>query len=60
MLEFCDTMRHIHLYQSRLRHYGTSRKAEGSRLDEIIAFSLIYLIFTAALGPGIYSAFKKH
>jgi hypothetical protein len=41
MLQFSDTMRCRNLYQSWLRHYGTSRKAEGSRPDEVIEYSLI-------------------
>jgi hypothetical protein len=42
-----------------LRHYATSRKIAGSRPDEVHFFS-IYLIFPAALGPGVYSASNRN
>jgi hypothetical protein len=42
----------------RLRRYTTRRKVGGSRLDE--ANFLIYLIFPAALGPGVHSASNRN
>jgi hypothetical protein len=41
-----------------LRHYATNRKVAGSIPDEV-SF-LIYLIFPAALGPGVYSASNRN
>jgi hypothetical protein len=42
-----------------LSHYDTKRNVEGSIPDQIIFF-LIYLILTAALGPGVYSASNRN
>jgi hypothetical protein len=39
-------------------HYATNRKVENSIPDEI--FFLIYLIFLAALGSGVYSASNRN
>jgi hypothetical protein len=36
------------------------RKVTGSRPDEMNAFLSIYLIFPAALGPGVYSASNRN
>jgi hypothetical protein len=43
-----------------LRHYATSRKAAGSKPDEVNEFFSIYIIFPAALAPGVYSASKRN
>jgi hypothetical protein len=43
-----------------LRHYATSRKVKGSRLDEVNAFFPIYLILPAALSRGVYSASNRN
>jgi hypothetical protein len=42
-----------------LRHYATSWKVAGSRLDEVNEFFLIYLIFPATLDPGVHSASNR-
>jgi hypothetical protein len=44
----------------RLRHYTTNQKVEGAKPDEVNTFFSIYLIITAALGPGVYSASNKN
>jgi hypothetical protein len=41
-----------------LRHYATNRKVAGSKPDEVNF--LMYLIFPAALGPGVYSASNRN
>jgi hypothetical protein len=41
-----------------LRHYDTNRKVAGSGPDEENELSSIYLIFQAALSPGVYLASK--
>jgi hypothetical protein len=41
-----------------LRHYVTSRKVAGSRLDAVKIS--IYLILPAALGPGVYSSSNRY
>jgi hypothetical protein len=41
-------------------HYAKSRRVEGSRTDEMKEFSSIYLILSAALGHGVYSAFNRN
>jgi hypothetical protein len=43
-----------------LRHYATSQKVAGSRLDEVIELFSIYLNLSAALRPGIYSASNRN
>jgi hypothetical protein len=43
-----------------LRHYITSRKVAGSRLDKVTEFFSIYLILPAALGPGVHSASNRN
>jgi hypothetical protein len=43
-----------------LRHCVASRKVKGSRSDEVIEFFSTYLIFPAALGPGVYSASNRN
>jgi hypothetical protein len=44
-----------------LRHYTVSRKAVGSRPDEVNDFFFsIYLILPAALGLGDYSASNRN
>jgi hypothetical protein len=40
--------------------YGTIRKVAGSGPDEVNKFFSIYLIFSAALGPGDYSASNRN
>jgi hypothetical protein len=40
--------------------YVTSRKVRGSRPDEVNEFLSIYLIFQAALGPGVHSASNRN
>jgi hypothetical protein len=42
-----------------LRHYATSRKVAGSRLNEVNEFFSIYLILPTALGPKVYSASNR-
>jgi hypothetical protein len=42
------------------RYYNTTWKATGSRPVEVNKFFLIYLIFQATLGPGIYSASNRN
>jgi hypothetical protein len=37
-------------------HYSTSRKATGSRPDEVKEFFSIFVILPDALGPGVHSA----
>jgi hypothetical protein len=41
-----------------VRNYASNRKVSGSIPDEVI-FS-IYLILSAALGPGVYSAYNRN
>jgi hypothetical protein len=41
-------------------HYATSRKVAGSRPVEVNEFFTIYLILSAALGPGIYLASNRY
>jgi hypothetical protein len=41
-----------------LRHYATNRKVADSMPDEV-NFEM-YLIFPAALGPGVYSASNRN
>jgi hypothetical protein len=41
-----------------LEHYATNRKVVGSIHDEV-NFT-IYLILSAALGPGVYSASNRN
>jgi hypothetical protein len=40
--------------------YATSRKVAGSKPDEVNVCSSIYLILSAALGPGVYSASNRN
>jgi hypothetical protein len=40
--------------------HATRRKVAGSRPDEVNEFLSIYLIFKAALGPGVYSASNRN
>jgi hypothetical protein len=52
-----------HAVAQWLRHYAASRKAVGSRPDEVNEFFFsfsIYLILPAALGPGVYSACNRN
>jgi hypothetical protein len=42
--------------RSWLGHYATNRKVAGSRPDEVNELFSIYIILSAALGHGIYSA----
>jgi hypothetical protein len=43
-----------------LRRYATSRKAEGSRHDEVTEYFSIYLILPAALRPGVHTALNRN
>jgi hypothetical protein len=46
-----------------MRSHATSRKAAGSRIDEVNVFFSsfsIYLILPAALGPGVYLASNRN
>jgi hypothetical protein len=43
-----------------LKHYATSRKVAGSSPDEVTAIFSIYVILSAALGPGVYSASNRN
>jgi hypothetical protein len=43
-----------------LRHYATNWKVAGLRPDEVNAFFSIYLILSATLGPGVYSASNRN
>jgi hypothetical protein len=45
------------MLRSWFRHCATSRKVVDLRPEELIFFS-IYLILSAAQGPGVYSAFN--
>jgi hypothetical protein len=47
-----------HTVAQWLRHYATNRKVAGSIPDEV-GF-LNYLIFSAALGPGVYLACNRN
>jgi hypothetical protein len=42
-----------------LGHYVTSRKVAGSRPHEVNEFFSIYLILSAALGPGVHSHYRN-
>jgi hypothetical protein len=50
----------MHAVVQWLRYHATSRKATGSRPDEVNIFFLIYLILPAALGPDDYSASNRN
>jgi hypothetical protein len=39
---------------------ATCQKVAGSRLNEVNVFFSIYLILSAALGPGVYSASNRN
>jgi hypothetical protein len=59
----CNTADHLHQAGEStailvLRHYATNRKSRV--LYPIRGFFLIYLIFPAALGPGVYSASNRN
>jgi hypothetical protein len=41
-------------------HCATSRKVAGSRLDQVNECFSIYLVLTAALGPGVYSVSNRN
>jgi hypothetical protein len=43
-----------------LRHYAVSQKVAGSSPDEVNEFFPIYLILSATLGPGVYSASNRN
>jgi hypothetical protein len=43
-----------------LRQYATSQTVAGSIPDEVIAFSSIFQILPAALGPGVDSASNRN
>jgi hypothetical protein len=43
-----------------IRHYPTSQQFVCSRPYEVNEFLSIYIIFLAALGPGVYSASDKN
>jgi hypothetical protein len=47
-----------HAVAQWLRHYATNRKVAGSIPDEVNF--LIYLILSATLGPGVYSASNRN
>jgi hypothetical protein len=46
--------------RQKLKRCPTSRKAEGSRLEEVNELFPIYLTFPATLGPGVYSASNRN
>jgi hypothetical protein len=54
----------VHVYSyciSFFPHVYISRKFEGSRPDDVFeSFFLIYLILSAALGPGVYSTSNRN
>jgi hypothetical protein len=47
------------MYGTWLRHYATNCKVAGSKPDEVNEFFSIYLILSAALGPGVYAASNR-
>jgi hypothetical protein len=47
-------------YSSLIRHYGTSRKVEGSKPDWVNELFSIDLILPVALGPVVYSDSNKN
>jgi hypothetical protein len=49
-----------HAVAQWLKHSATSRKIVGSRPDEINELFSIYLILSAAQGPGVHSANNRN
>jgi hypothetical protein len=58
--DYIHLMNYFRCVAQWLRHYATSKKVVGSRLDDVNEFFSIYLILPAELSPEVYSASNRN